>query len=287
MGAAPRRDAESSAPGQQYRCFLPKRMAKGITPYDDVDEFLVHYRTLILRDYKANLVGMYLTGSLTYDAFDYESSDLDVTNITGRSVHKREFPILRAIHDEMESQFPKWSRRFECTYTPTHLLSSVLPPEEPRPWYWGADGHLYEEAPYGNEWIINAHFLYECGQPIFGPEFRELSPPIESAEVRKACIRDLFTEWVPKKSDREYFKDSHHRAYFVLNLCRIITTVCTGEARSKPASAEWAVQNLDFTWKSLVTEAANWKYGVDFDRQRDAMAFLDHIVALVSATDLI
>ena len=113
-----------------------------------------------------------------------------------------------------------------------------------------------------------------------------MSPPIDEAEVRKACIRDLFTEWVPKKSDRAYFKDSHHRAYFVVNLCRIITTVYTGEARSKPASVKWALENLDATWKLLVTEAAHWKYGVDFDRQHDAMAFLDHIVTLVSTTDL-
>lgn len=260
--------------------------AEQITPYEDIDDFLGHYRALVLRDYERNLVGMYLTGSLTYDAFDYESSDIDVTSVLRCSVQGHELPILRAIHDEMESRFPDWSKRFECTYIPVHLLPSVLPPEEPRPWYWGGDGHLYQEAHCGNEWIINAYFLFKCSWPLFGPGYHELSPPIDEIEVQKACIRDLFTEWIPKKSERSWFKDSHHRAYFVLNLCRIITTVCTGEARSKPVSARWVIDNLGGRWRHIVTEAANWKYGIEFDRQTEALAFLDHIVTIIKNTDL-
>ena len=261
-------------------------MDSEFTPYPDVNEFIGHYRDFVVRDFQANLVGMYLTGSLTYGAFDYDSSDIDLTNVVVHKVSDSELPILRKIHDEMEEIFPSWSKRFECTYTPAGFLSSVLPPKEPRPWYWGGTGQLYPEAVYGNEWIINSYFLHRFGISIYGPEFRQLAQPVEEVEVQKACIRDLFVEWVPKRSDQAWFKDSHHQAYFVLNLCRIVTTVCTGEVCSKPIAAKWVIENHGTRWNELIDAAIKWKYGVAFDRQMEAMAFLDYVVSLIGETDL-
>ena len=42
-----------------------------------------------------NLVGIYLWGSLTYEAFDERSSDVDCIAVTRRNIHDREFSTLK------------------------------------------------------------------------------------------------------------------------------------------------------------------------------------------------
>ena len=39
------------------------------------------------------------------------------------------------------------------------MLPCVMPSTGASTWYWGGDCTLYEEAPYGNEWIINKYFF--------------------------------------------------------------------------------------------------------------------------------
>lgn len=257
-----------------------------ITPYSDINAFIDHYRTLVIRDYGSNLVGMYLTGSLTYEAFVYASSDIDVTSVVRESVSPDEFSVLRGIHDEVEREFPLWAERFECTYTPIAGLKSVSPPQEPRPWYWGGEGRLYPEAPYGNEWIINSYFLVNYAKSLYGPEYREIAPPVDKEEVQKACVRDLLAEWVPKGQDPSWFKDSHHRAYFVLNLCRIVATVCSGNPCSKPAAAAWAIDNLETRFHKVVDNAIKWRHGVHFEFQRESMDLLDEVLSVISKTEV-
>ena len=121
--------------------------------------------------------------------------------------------------------------RLECSYTPIDMLKNILPPKEPRPYYGG--GIFYDEAPYGNEWIINNYLLYEHGITLIGPDFKKLTTPIDIIEVQKACIRDLFQEWEPKITDFEWLDNSHYQSYLVMNLCRILYTVMCGVTGTK------------------------------------------------------
>ncbi|MDA0745551.1 MAG: hypothetical protein O2954_03475 [bacterium] len=139
-----------------------------LTPYADVNDFVKQFTELVVRELQGNLVGVYITGSLSYQAFIYDSSDIDFTVLVQRPVFCTELHSLRRLHQEIEGQFEKWARRLECSYTPVEMLPNLLPPRNPRPWYWGGTGTLYEEAPYGNEWIINRYFLYRSGIAFYG-----------------------------------------------------------------------------------------------------------------------
>jgi hypothetical protein len=262
------------------------RRGPWLTPHADVNHFVKHFADTVTRTLPENLAGVYLTGSLSYDAFEYHSSDIDFTVIVRRPVSTSELGALTKLHRGIEERFEEWSRRLECSYTPLEMLPSIRPPREGRPWYWGGTRELYAEARYGNEWIINRHFLHEHGVALHGPAFTTLAGPVDMLEVQKACIRDLFAEWRPKRSDEAWLGNSHHQAYFVLNLCRIMHTVCTGLAGPKRVAAGWVKETFDAQWTELVDRALQWRYGLELDRREEAVAFLDYVISVVSETDL-
>ena len=183
-------------------------------------------------------------------------------------------------------KFEKWASRLDCSYTPLEMLPSPSPPRDPRPWYWGGTDTLYAEAPFGNEWLINNYLLYEHGIALFGPRYAEIASPVDVEEVRKASIRDLFTEWITKRSDAEWFQNGHHQAYFVLNLCRILHTAICGSVSSKPSAASWVKDNYGADWKNLIYTAQHWEYGIELNLQPQALSFLDFVISEVLQTPL-
>ena len=86
-----------------------------LTPYPDVNELVVGFAEAVIRELRGNLTGVYLSGSLSYDAFEYHSSDIDFTVIVQRPVSRIELSSLRQLHREIERRFPEWSKRLECT----------------------------------------------------------------------------------------------------------------------------------------------------------------------------
>jgi len=263
------------------------KQIRHITPFEDVNAILQYFVEGVVPVFGENLTGAYLTGSLSYNAFNYETSDIDLTVILNPPISARELSAVKQLHLQMESQFEKWSKRLECSYTPLELLPNVLPPAKPRPWYWGGDGILYEEAPYGNEWIINKYFLWHYAIPLVGADFKTLTDEVDIAEVQKACIRDLFTEWEPKKRDPSWFRDdSHYESYFILNLCRILYTVMNKSAGSKQVAAAWVKSNYGAPWADVVSLAESWRYGMDLNLRATALAFLDFVIGEVSNTEI-
>ena len=176
-----------------------------------------------------------------------------------RPISTEKLKIIAQLHKQLEQKFEVWSKRLECTYTPIDMLSNIKPPSQPRPWYWGGEKKLYLEATYGNEWIINNYLLYHHAISLFGPDFKTLMKPVDKLEVQKACIRNLFTEWISKKNDPDYFSNSHYTAYFILNLCRILYTVICKQVGDKPTASSWVKGSFDNQWKDLIHQAQAWK----------------------------
>jgi len=256
-----------------------------LTPFHDVNEVLQFFTSGVISIFKQNLVGIYLTGSLSYDAFHYDRSDIDLTVILKIPISAVELEAIKSFHKQIEKKFDKWAKRLECTYTPLEMLPNILPPEKPRPWYWGGEGVLYEEAPYGNEWIINNYLLYNYAIPLFGPNFNKLTAPIDIEEVQKACVRDLFTEWEPKLANKEWFENSHYESYFILNLCRILYTVMCKSAGSKDAATDW-VKNQYGAWADLINSADQWHDGIKLDTREKTIEFIGFVIDEVSKTEL-
>jgi hypothetical protein len=257
-----------------------------LTPHKDVNDFLAFFTDGTISILKENLIGIYLTGSLSYQAFNYNSSDIDITVILQNPVSTAELSAIKTFLGFLENSFNTWARRLDCSYTPVEMLPSVLPPKKPRPWYWGGERILYAEAPYGNEWIINNYLLYNHAISLFGPAFKELTKPINIVEVQKACLRDLFTEWEPKKANRDWFKDSYKQSYFILNLCRILYTVICKSAGSKKIATSWVKSKYGVPWENLINTAEQWQHGIQLNRENETIEFLNFVIDQVSKTEL-
>lgn len=246
------------------------------TKYKDVNDVLNALTEKILRILGENLVGIYLTGSLSYGDFNPENSDIDLITILNNPLSSEQLETLKSMHLHIEKTNEKWAKRIECSYVPRDMLQNIYPPKVPRPYI--GEGTFYPEAPYGNEWTINQYLLYKYGIPLVGPDFKTLLKPIDIEDVREACIRDLFEEWEPKINDREWLNNSHYQSYIVLNLCRILYTVSCHATSTKKASAAWVKREFGSPWKDLIQTAEDWDYGKDMNLQEETIEFIQFVV---------
>lgn len=255
-----------------------------ITPYQDINEVLLHISNGIKDILGKNLIGLYLFGSLTYGDFNPDSSDIDLVTIINKPLNHNELELIKQLHKQVAERYQKWRDRLECSYTAIDMLKSILPPTEPRPYYGG--GIFYDEAPYGNEWIINNYLLYEHGISLIGLNFKDLSKPIDVIEVQKACIRDLFQEWEPKITDLEWLDNSHYQSYLVMNLCRILYTVICGVTGTKKISAEWVKNKFGLPWSNLIEIAESWEYGKKISSRLETIDFIKFTIEKIKQTTL-
>ena len=72
----------------------------------------------ILRE---NLIGLYLWGSLTYDAFDATCSDVDLVAVTQRDLDAREFSELDAWFTNKRAQ-NRWVARIGLRFVIDHEI---------------------------------------------------------------------------------------------------------------------------------------------------------------------
>ena len=258
-------------------------MRKNFTSYQDINDILLLITDGIENILTEKLIGLYLFGSLTYGDFNPDSSDVDLVAIINEPLNRDELVLIKQLHQQIEKHDPKWSQRLECSYTPVDMLKDILPPKNPRPYYGG--GTFYEEAPYGNEWIINNYLLYQWGIPLIGCDFKKLINPVDIIEVQKACIRDLFQEWKSKITNFEWLDNSHYQSYLILNLCRILYTVLCGDAATKKFSAAW-VKNKFEAWRNLIETAEYWQYGQNTARRDGAIHFIQFVIDTIKKTVL-
>jgi hypothetical protein len=241
------------------------------TPYQDINQLLFFAAHELKNILANNIVGFYLTGSLSYNDFVPGRSDIDLLVIVKSPLSKRKIGQVKQMHLDMEKRYPQWAERIECSYLPASELENISPPIAPRPYIGG--GIFYPEAPYGSEWIINQWYLYKYAIALIGPGFTTLTAPIHIDDVQKACLADLFTEWAPKINEPEWLENSHYQSYLVLNLCRILYTVIRGDVGSKSVSAKW-VQNEYPEWIDLLAIALDWQYDIKMDEKEKVIEFL-------------
>ena len=98
-----------------------------------------------------------------------------------------ELEKIKQLHLDIEEKFPAWKGRVECSYLPKTLMNEVLPPKQTRPYFGGST--WYEEADYGNEWLINQYYLHHSSIALIGPEYKSLmAAPPDIREVQKARV---------------------------------------------------------------------------------------------------
>lgn len=252
---------------------------KKITFDKDIKKILDSFARGVVSIFTNDLIGLYITGSLSYGHFNPGNSDIDLVVILKKPVSAEQLKLVKKLQLQLEEQNKKWTKRIECSYVPVDMLKNILPPKTPRPYY--GEGIFYPQAPYGNEWLINNYLLYHHGITLLGADFNKLIKPIDIVEVKKACIRDLYKEWRPKITDSNYLNNSHYQSYVVLNLCRILYTVICNSLSSKKTSASWVKKEFK-QWEDLVQTAENWQYGKKMNLKEETIEFIKFVINKVA-----
>ena len=126
---------------------------KKITQFRDIDEVLFFLAQGVKGIFGDGLVGLYLTGSLSYGDFEEGRSDIDLAVVLKKPATPKQIAAIKQLHLETEKKFPKWGKRIECSYVPLGMLKETLPPKAPRPYV--GNGIFHPQELYGNEWFIN------------------------------------------------------------------------------------------------------------------------------------
>jgi hypothetical protein len=217
------------------------------------------------------LVGLYLTGSLSYGGFDPASSDIDFLALCCQRPSAGEIASLSAMHWDIALQIPDWAERIEGGYIWESMLPSLEPPREPRPYINGSGAMWAPEPVYGQEWTMNLFVLHECGVALYGLPAAEVFPQVSQQRMRQASLRSLHEEWEPLLADDSRLDDPHYQAYMTLTLCRILHTQQVDGVASKGDAAQWVKQTYGDAVRRTVERAEQWAVRQPLDMKREVL----------------
>lgn len=98
------------------------------------------------------LIGLYLTGSLTYGDFNPGSSDIDFLRVLSKELSAEQVDAIVDMHKRIGAATPHWANRLEGSYITQDMIATKNRPERGRPYVNAGDLQRYR---YGNEWTIN------------------------------------------------------------------------------------------------------------------------------------
>ena len=217
------------------------------------------------------LVGLYLTGSLSYGGFDPASSDIDFLALCHQRPSAGEIAALSAMHRDIALQTPVWAERIEGGYIWESMLPSREPPREPRPYINGSGAMWAPEPVYGQEWTMNLFVLHACGVVLYGPPAADVFPHVSQHQMREASLRSLHEKWKPLLADPSLLDNPHYQAYITLTLCRILHTQKVEGVASKRDAAQWVKDTYGAAVRGTVERAEQWAVGQPLDLKHEVL----------------
>ena len=200
-----------------------------------------------------NLTGIYIHGSIAFNCFNWEKSDIDYIVVVNRSI-----PV------DVKNKLMKETLQINNTAPQKGLEMSVVLKKHcmnfiyPTPYdlhYSNNNKDWYENNPLeycekmnGVDKDLAAHFtvikhvgIVLCGEPVDGV----------FGEIPKECYFDSI------KGDIQGAKEliGNNPVYFILNLCRALAYKDDGLILSKEQGGHWGIKNLDCKYNSMVKTA--------------------------------
>ena len=206
----------------------------------------------------ANLVGVYLRGSLALGDFDPATSDVDFFSITARPLTTEEFAALASLHVALSASPNSYGDQLEGPYL-DRAAAWRYQPEQRIPAI-SRNGALEWSEP-GANWVIERWVVRERGVTLLGPDPRELIAPVSTGELR-AAVRARLPDWAEfarLPDDPDWHTHRGQKAYCVETMCRALHTLATGEAQTKPQAVAWALATLSEPWRTTVERSQTWR----------------------------
>lgn len=152
-----------------------------VTGYPDIDHLLVRLRRRLPARLGADLVGLYLHGSLTTEDFDLRHSDIDLLAVVRTHPDRRTRRAVDALLGELTGELPR-AIRAGLEWVTVDELASTDPLAPPQP------GELltFASAP-----LLMRRALRDRGRAVVGPPPRTLVPAVPLPDYKTAFDHHL------------------------------------------------------------------------------------------------
>ena len=228
-----------------------------------------------------NLVGIYVWGSLTYDAFDETCSDVDLVAVTERDIDDIEFSNLEVWFTSTEKQ-NRWVRRIDMRFV---IDGEFLDKTSRCCGFYHYLGKLTRHGSDGNPFIwLN---VAKSGITLWGKDAKLIAPHVSGSCLTDALLLELnyLKEDLASNNGDPSDKAFIHNAYAVLTACRIYYTARHRTLVSKDEAMRWAMETVPPQWRPVIQAARNnrLKNGGTTTRQQeqDAMGFVQFVTGEV------
>jgi hypothetical protein len=217
----------------------------------DLSDLLQTMATDLPAILRGNLAGLYLWGSLTYDAFDERCSDVDCVAVTLRDLDDREFSELDAWFRNKGEQ-NRWVRRVDMRFVIEH---EFLDKTSRCCGFYHYIGKLTRHASDGNPiiWINVA----QSGVTLWGKDAKLRAPHVPDQCLNDALLLELnylkedLAANAGNRSDQAFI----HNAYAVLTACRILYSAQHKALVSKDQAYRWAMESVPPQWQPVIRNA--------------------------------
>lgn len=245
------------------------------TPYPDVNAILNRVLEGVQAILGDEFIGMALYGSLAYNDFHPQRSDIDFLVVTADTLADEKVAALKALHEDICASESRWANELEGSYIPKQALRRYDPAQARHPHIGRGEGLRIEQ--HDSDWVIQRHVLRERGVVLAGPALDTLIDPVQPDELRHAVLKTLHGWWKPMLEDTQRLLYAGYQAYAVMTMGRILYTLHTGAIASKSVAGRWAQTILRSDQAALIEAALTWENGMPFEH-------LDETVALIRYT---
>ncbi len=229
-----------------------------------------------------NLVGLYLWGSLTYDAFDETCSDVDCVAVTERDLSDREFSELDDWFQSKKKQ-NRWVSRIDMRFV---IDREFLDKTSRCCGFYHYVGKLTRHGSDGNPIIwVN---IAQSGITLWGKDAKLIAPYVSDQCFNDALLLELnyLKEDLASNAGDRSDKAFIHNAYAVLTACRILYSARNRTLASKNQACSWAMETVPPMWRPVIHAAkeSRLKNGGSTTRgmEEDAMRFVEFVAGEVT-----
>lgn len=228
-----------------------------------------------------NLVGIYLWGSLTLDAFDETCSDVDCVSVTRRDLDGREFSEVDGWFKNRAEQ-NRWVERIDMRFVIEH---EFLDKASRCCGFYPYTGRLIRHGSDGNPIIwMN---IAQAGITLWGKDAKIIAPHVSDQCLNDALLLELnylkedLTSNAGDRSDKAFI----HNAYAVLTACRILYSVHHRKLTSKDQASNWAMGTVPPIWRAVIRAAKDSRLksagSTTSKLEEDVMRFVEFVTGEV------
>lgn len=256
---------------------------------EKVKEIINKHIDLIESRLPNSLVGYYIYGSISLDAFDDGISDIDYVAILNRKVTETDLKILVKIHGDLHKKFKKTI--LDGMYLLEDDIKSLNKNEITCLRFNDGKFKGYSSFDFNS---IDAFELKNYGITVKGQEIVNLKYTVDFDILISKMKDNLNTYWLKWVKSCKRFPSYGYVGLFislkqiewgVLGISRLYYTFLERNITSKIGAGEYALQTVPQKWHTIIKEAMRMRrgntksyYNSKLKRRNDALGYIEFII---------